>query len=326
MRRTFLQAGVAAFASVWLGKAARVWAAEPYPSRPVKITVGYAPGGGTDIMARLIGQRLQADLGQPTIIDNRPGAGQNIASSYVAKSPPDGHTLLLGSAALGINISLYPNLDYDPEKSFVPVALFGRSPNLLVVPRALGVESVAQFIDYAKKHPASTNFSSSGAGSSQHLACELFKQETRIEARHVPYRGSSPSITAVMSGDVEFTFVNVAAMMPLMQSDKLRVLAVSSAKRLAQLPNIPTLEESGVKNMDVAAWYGLLAPAGTPRAIVDKLNAAVNAAVADAAFAAQLQKAGADPIQATPAEFGRFLAEEIARWRKVVRAGNLKPD
>jgi tripartite-type tricarboxylate transporter receptor subunit TctC len=299
---------------------------EAWPSKPIRMVVGYAPGGGTDILARLMGQRLASELGQTVIIDNKPGAGQNIGASFVARAPADGYTLFLSSSALAINVSLYNNLDYDPIRSFVPVAMFGQSPNLMVVPASLGVKSVAEFVAYAKKNENKINFSSSGAGSSQHLGGEMFKQQAGIQASHIAYRGSAPSITAILGGEVQYTFINIPSVTPLMKSDKLRVLAITSDKRSPVLPEVPTMAEAGMPGMVMAAWYGILAPAGTPPAVVERLNAAVNQAVADPGFRAQMEKQGAEPISRTPAYFARFLAEDIARWAPVVKTGDVRPE
>lgn len=299
----------------------------PYPSKPIHLVVGYAPGGGTDIMARLIGQRIGAELGQPVVVDNKPGAGQNIAASYVARSAADGYTLFLSSSALAVNISLYSKLDYDPVKSFAPIAVFGQSPNLMVVPSSLNVKTVDEFVAYAKSHEANgVNFSSSGAGSSQHLGGELFRQETGIKASHVPYKGSAPSIVAVLSSEVQYTFINIPSVMAVKSNNRLRVLAITSAKRSPLMPAVPTMAEAGMPHMTMAAWYGVLAPAGTPDAIVNRLNAAINKAVADPAFRERMQTEGAETMAESPEYFRKFLADDIARWRQVVTAGNVKAE
>lgn len=298
----------------------------PFPSKPIRIIVGYTAGGGTDILARVVGQKLSTELGQPVIVENRPGAGTNIAATLVARAPADGYTLFLSASALAINGSLYKKLDYDPIKSFSPVALFGQSPNVMAVPYSLGVSTVAEFISYAKKQGAGVNFSSAGGGSSQHLASEMFRQQAGIDAKHIPYKGSAPSITAVMSGEVQYTFANVPAIAPMMKGDRLRVLAISSAKRSSALPDVPTMAEAGLPNMLVAAWYGVLAPANTPAAIVNTLNQAINKSVADPAFREQLEKQGVETISQTPAYFAQFLAEDIKRWAPVIKAGNVQSD
>ncbi|MGO4280691.1 MULTISPECIES: tripartite tricarboxylate transporter substrate-binding protein [Cupriavidus] len=297
----------------------------PYPSKPIHLVVGYAPGGGTDIMARLIGQQIGIALGQPVVVENKPGAGQNIAASYVARQPADGYTLFLSSSALAVNISLYNKLDYDPIKSFAPVAVFGQSPNLMVVPASLGVSSVSEFVAYAKKkNDDGVNFSSSGAGSSQHLGGELFRQETGIKASHVPYKGSAPSIVAILSGEVQYTFINIPSVMAVKSNNRMRVLAITSASRSPLMPDVPTMVEAGMPHMTMAAWYGVLAPAGTPAPIINRLNAAINKAVSDPAFRERMRSEGAETMMESPDYFKRFLADDIARWHKVVKAGNVK--
>jgi tripartite-type tricarboxylate transporter receptor subunit TctC len=293
-------------------------AAANYPDHPIKLVVGYAPGGGNDVAARLMGKQLTEILHQPIVVENRPGAGTNIAASYVARSAPDGYTLSLSSTALAVNVTLYRKLDYDAVKDFEPVAIFAEAPNLLIVNPKLPVNSVADLIAYGKKHPGKLNFSSAGSGSTQHLSGELFKLKTGITATHVPYKGSAPSLTAVISGEADFTFVNIPSSKQLIESGQVKALAITAKKRFPAVPNIPTMEEEGVKGMDVATWYSIVAPAGTPKAIVDKLNAAINQAVANPAFSKQLEDLGTQPIKESPEYFKKFLADEIARWREIV--------
>ncbi|SDB98285.1 Tripartite-type tricarboxylate transporter, receptor component TctC [Cupriavidus sp. YR651] len=319
-----MAAAAAIVMSGWAATGARAQGEAAYPSKPIHLVVGYAPGGGTDIMARLIGQHIGVALGQPVVVENKPGAGQNIAASYVARSPADGYTLFLSSSALAVNISLYNKLDYDPVKSFAPVAVFAQSPNLMVVPASLGVSTVDEFVAYAKKGAQGVNFSSSGAGSSQHLGGELFRQETGIQASHVPYKGSAPSIVAILSGEVQYTFINIPSVMAVKSNNRMRVLAITSAKRSPLMPNVPTMAEAGMPHMTMAAWYGVLAPAGTPPQIVNRLNAAINKAVADPAFRERMQTEGAETMADSPDYFKRFLADDIARWRQVVKTGNVK--
>ena len=317
----------AAFAIAAFSGGSFAWAADDgYPSKPIRLLVGYAPGGGTDIMARLLGRSLSVELGQSVIIENKPGAGQNIAATYVARAPADGYTLFLGSPAFAINVSLYKSLDYDPVKSFAPVAMFGQSPNLLIVPQSLGVNTVAEFLAYSKQNARRINFSSSGVGSSQHLGGEMFRQESGIEARHIPYRGSAPSIQAILSDEVHYTFTNIPTATPLLSSQKLRVLAITSDKRSPLLPNVPTMAEVGMPRMQMATWYGILAPVGTPAALVLRLNTAINKVVRNADFRVQMDRQGADPSESTPAAFASFLAEDIDRWRSVIKAGNISAE
>jgi len=301
-------------------------AAGGYPDRPITLVVGYAPGGGADITARLLGQRLSEQLGVSVVVENRPGAGQNIGAAYVARSAPDGYTILVSSSAMGINPSLFPRLEYDPVKSFAPVAVFGQSPNLLVASSTVGVGSVQELVAYGRKFPGRLNFSSSGHGSTQHLSGELFKQITGIEAVHVPYKGSGPSVNGVLAGEVQFTFVNIPSIATVLGSDKIKVLAVTSEQRLRSLPDVPTMAEAGIDGMVVSAWYGLMAPAGTPESVVATLNQAANDAVRDEAFKAQLVQAGVEPMTSTPAFFAEFLQQEIDRWKSVIRAAGAKVD
>ena len=297
-----------------------------YPVKPIRAVVGYAPGGGADIMGRLIAQRITESLGQQVVVDNKPGAGQNIGAEFVAKSPPDGYTLFMSSSALGINVSLYPKLGYDPVKNFAPIAVFAQSPNLLLVHPSLPANNAREFIAFARKNPGKLNFSSSGSGSTQHLSGELFKLMTGVEMTHVPYKGSAPSLTALVSGEVEFAFNNIPSAQPFLSSKRLKALAITSRQRSPLLPQVPTLIESGLKGFDVAAWYGLLAPAGTPPEIVARLHDTVAKAVKTKEFKAQLAQMGADPIDESSKFFAEFLQEEITRWQKVIQASKAKPE
>jgi tripartite-type tricarboxylate transporter receptor subunit TctC len=302
-------------------------AADAYPDKPIKLVVGYEPGGGVDIMARLMQRKLmEAMPGSSVIVENRPGAGQNIGSSYVARSAPDGYTFLVGSAALAVNINLYPKLDYDPVKSFTPVALYAVSPNLLVVRENYPAKTVSELIAYAKKGGKTLDFSSSGTGSSQHLSGELFKIKTGVDALHIPYKGSAPALTALLGGQVDFTFMNLGGAKSLIDSHQLRALAITSSKRAIALPDVPTMAEAGVPDMDVGTWYGLLGPAGTPPAVVTKINAIVNKAVQEPDFNQRLVELGAVPIANTPKYFVDFLATDIDRWAKVIKLSHAKAE
>ena len=304
-------------------------AAEPassYPSKPVRAVVGYAPGGGSDIMGRIMGQELSKALGQQMIVENRAGAAQNIAAEYIAKSPADGYTLFMSSAALGINISLYPKLSYHPVKDFAPAALFAISPNLLITHPSLPPKTVKEFIAFAKQYPGKLNYSSSGSGSTQHLSGEMLKVMTGIGIVHIPYRGTAPSIVALLSGEVEFSLSNIPAALSYVQSGRLRALAITSTKRSALLPNLPTMNEAGVPKFETSTWYGLLAPAATPRDIVMKLNGTVNTIVKNPEFNKRLAQLGADPVAESPEFFANFLKAEIERWAPVVKASGAKPE
>ena len=304
-------------------------AAEPavnYPSKVVRAIVGYAPGGGSDIMARIVAQELSKTLGHQFIVENRAGAAQNVAAELIARSPADGYTLFMSSAALGVNISLYPKLNYHPVKDFAPVAVFAISPNLLIAHPSLPPKTVKEFIAFAKQNPNKLNYSSSGSGSTQHLSGEMLKVMTQIGITHVPYRGTAPSITALLSGEVEFSFSNIPSVIGYLKSNRLRAIAITSAKRSPLLPQTPTVIESGVPGFETATWYGTLAPAATPRDIVMKLNTTINGIVKNAEFNQKLAQLGADPVIETPEYFAKFLGQEIERWAKVVKASGAKPE
>jgi len=297
-----------------------------YPAKPIKMVVGYAPGGGSDIMGRLIAQKITDALGQQVVVENRAGAAQNVAAEYVAKSPNDGYTLFLSSAALGINVSLYPKLNYDPIKSFAPVAVFATSPNLLLVHPTFPARNVKEFIAVAKKNPGKLNFSSSGSGSSQHLSGELLKLQIGVDMTHIPYKGSAPSMTALASGEVDFSFNNIPASQPLMTPGRVRALAITSAKRSPLLPGLPTMIEGGLPGFITQTWYGVLAPAGTPSDVINTLNAVIVKAVQKEDFRARIAQTGADTLTETPEYFRRMLKEEIDRWAIVVKASKAKPE
>ena len=304
-------------------------AAEPaasYPSKPVRAIVGYAPGGGSDIMGRIMALELSKAFGQQMIIENRAGAAQNVAAELIARSPADGYTLFMSSAALGINISLYPKINYHPIKDFAPAALFAISPNLLITHPSLPVKTVKEFIAFAKQNPGKLNYSTSGSGSTQHLSGEMLKVMAGIGITHVPYRGSAPSMTALLSGEVEFSFNNIPASINYIQSNRLRAIAITSAKRSPLLPALPTMAEAGVPKFETATWSGLLAPAATPRDIVMKINQAVNTIVRTPEINKRLAQLGSDPVIETPEYFANFLKSEIERWAPVVKASGAKPE
>ncbi|WP_094842804.1 tripartite tricarboxylate transporter substrate binding protein [Bordetella genomosp. 11] len=300
--------------------------ADKYPDHPIKLVVGYAPGGGNDVAARLLAKELASILHGSIVVENRPGAGTNIAASYVARSAPDGYTLSLSSTALAVNVTLYKKLDYDAVKDFEPVAIFAEAPNLLLVNPKLPVNSVADLVAYGKKHPGKLNFSSAGSGSTQHLAGELFKQKGGFEATHVPYKGSAPALTAVIGGEADFTFINIPSSKQLIESGQLKALAIASAKRFPAVPNIPTMAEQGMNDMNVSTWYSIVAPAGTPQPIVDKLNKAVNQAMEQPELRKRFEDLGMAPMAESPAFFKKFLADEIARWRTIVQQSHASVD
>ncbi len=298
--------------------------AQSYPSRPVRMLVGFTPGGGTDIMARFLAPRLQEYLGQPFVVENRPGAATNVATEMVAKAPADGYTLLFTTSALAINASLYKNLKYDALKDLAPVSVLSESPNLLVAGPALKANTVQELVALARANPGRLNYSTAGAGTSQHLAGEMFKLRTRTFIVHIPYRGTAPSLGAVMAGEVEFSFANVPAILAQVKSGRLRALAVAGARRSAQLPEVPTLKEAGVEGVEVPVWYALLAPAGTPREVVQKLADATKKAAHSPELAPRLVADGAEPLGNTPEEFAKMLREEIAKYAEAVKVSGAK--
>ena len=317
MRLAFFLIALLAHVDAW---------AQPYPSRPVRFVVGFTPGGGVDINARLLAAKMSELLGQQVVVENKPGAGTNIANEMVAKSAADGYTLLFTSPAVAINMSLYRNPPYDALRDFAGVAVFSESTNLLVVPAALPARSVKDLIAMAKKRPGTLNYSSAGVGTTQHLAAELFKLRTRTDIVHVPYKGSAPSLTALIAGEVQLSFVNPVAAGPHVKSGRLRALAVAGDKRTALLPDVPTMAEAGVEGVEVPLWYGLLAPKATPRDIVHTLAAAVAKAADSADLRAQLAKDGAIPVGSTPEDFDAQLGDEVARWAEVVKVSGAKAD
>jgi len=300
--------------------------AQRYPSKPIKMVVGYAPGGGSDIMGRLIAQQITEATGQQVVVENRAGAAQNVAVEYVIKQPADGYTLFMSSAALGVNASLYPKLNYDPVKDLVPSAIFATSPNLLLVHPSYPAKNVREFVAVAKKNPGKLNFSSSGSGSTQHLSGEMLKLMLGVDMTHIPYKGSAPSMTALASGEVDFSFNNIPASQPLMTPGRIRALGITSAKRSPLLPQLPTMVEGGLAGFVTETWYGVLFPAGTADDIVNAMNAVVVKAVQKEDFRAKLAQLGADPLAETPDFFRKMLAAEIERWGKVVRAAKARPE
>ena len=300
--------------------------AQRYPAKPIKMIVGYAPGGGSDIMGRLIAQQITDATGQQVVVENRAGAAQNVAAEYFIKQPADGYMMFLSSAALGVNVSLYPKLNYDPMKDFAPVAVFATSPNLLLVHPSYPAKTVREFIAVAKKNPGKLNFSSSGSGSTQHLSGEMLKLMIGVDMTHIPYKGSAPSMTALASGEVDFSFNNIPASQPLMTPGRIRAIAITSARRSPLLPELPTMVEGGLPGFVTETWYGVLFPAGAPADVIATLNGVIVKAVQKDDFRARLAQLGADPIAETPDYFRKFLAAEIERWGKVVRASKAKPE
>jgi tripartite-type tricarboxylate transporter receptor subunit TctC len=297
-----------------------------YPNRPVRVLVGFTPGGGVDINARLAASKLGEYLGQQFVVENRPGAGTNIANEAVAKAAPDGYTLLFNSPAVAINMSLYKNPPYDALRDLAAVSVFSESTNILVVPASLPVKSVKELVALAKEKPGVLNYSSAGPGTTQHLAAELFKLRTGTKIVHVPYKGSAPSLTALIAGEVQLSFVNPVAIGQHVKSGRLRALGVAGAKRTTFLPDVPTLKEAGVEGVEVPLWFGLLAPAGTPSEIVHALAAGVAKGAHSPDMQKKLLDQGAEPVGNTAEEFQAMLKEEVARWAEVVRVSGARAE
>jgi tripartite-type tricarboxylate transporter receptor subunit TctC len=301
-------------------------AAQNYPSRPVRLLVGFAPGGGVDINARMLAPKLSEYLGQQVVVENVPGAGTNIANERVAKSAPDGYTLLINTAALAINMSLYRNLPFDALRDFTPVSVFSESPNVLVVNAKLPAASVKELVAMARSAPGKLNYSSAGVGTTQHLAAELFKLRTGTFIVHIPYKGTSPSLTALIAGEVDLSFANVPSIQAHLKSGRLRALATAAPRRDPQLPDVPTMKEAGVEGVEVVVWYGVLAPAGTPRDIVQTLANGIVRATRDPEVRRRMLEQGAEPVGSTPEEFAKLLREEVARWAEVVKISGARAD
>jgi tripartite-type tricarboxylate transporter receptor subunit TctC len=305
---------------------ARFAAAQPYPAKAIRIVVPFPAGGTSDILARAIGQKITEDWKQPVVVDNRPGAGANIGAEIAVKSPPDGYTLLLASTIHTINPSLYRKLAYDPVRDFTPITLIATTSQVLVVHPSLPVKTVQQLVAYAKKHPGEINYSSAGNGSQPHLTAELFKSRTGIDIVHVPYKGAPPAMTDLLAGHVALSFATSPSAVPQVKSGKLRALAVSTAKRISALPDVPTIAESGVPGFEASGANGLVGPAGLPTAIVEKLNAEVVRIVNDPTMRKFLSEQGAEPQTTTPAEYAAYIKSEVAKWAKAVKDSGARVD
>ncbi len=301
--------------------------AQPYPSRPIRIVVPFPAGGTTDLIARAAGQKLTESLGQPVVVDNRPGAGGNIGAELVAKSAPDGYTLLMGTVGThAINASLYPKMPYDHVRDFAPIILVAGVPNVLVVNPSLPVNSVQELIAYGKANPGKLNFASSGNGTSIHLSGELFKTMTGVQMAHIPYKGSAPALQDLAGGQVQLMFDNLPSALPLIKAGRLKALAVTSKTRAPALPDVPTVAESGLPGFEASSWFGLLAPAGTPQPVITKVNAEIAKWLATPEAKEKLTAQGANVVGGTPEDFARHIAAETAKWQKVVKESGAKID
>jgi tripartite-type tricarboxylate transporter receptor subunit TctC len=321
-RRQFLHLAAGAAA---LPAASRIARAQAYPTRPVRIIVGFPPGGGADTLARLIGQRLAERLGQQFVIDNRPGAGSNIGTEAVVRAPTDGYTLLLFSTSAAINATLYEKLNFNFIRDIAPVASIMRALNVMVVNPSVPAKTVPEFIAYAKSNPGKLNFASAGNGTPGHVAGELFKMMTGVNMVHIPYRGNPPAFTDLLGGQVQVMFPDATTLLDYIRAGKLRALAVTGATRSEALPDIPTVGEF-VPSYEATAWFGVGAPKNTPADIVDKLNKGINAALAAPMMKAQLADLGGVVLPGSPADLGKLIVEETEKWAKVIRAANIKAE
>ena len=299
--------------------------AQTYPARPIKLVIGYPPGGGVDINARLLAAKLSELLGGSVVVENKPGAGTNIANDFVAKSAPDGYTLLMNTSSVTINMSLYKNPPFNTLRDFAPVAVFSDSQNIMVVNAAKPYKSASDVLAAARAKPGALTYGSAGPGSTQHLTAELLKLQTKTDILHIPYKGSAPALTALMSGEVDMVFINVPAILQHVRSGRLRPLAAAGSKRSELLPDVPTLKESGI-NLEMALWFGVLAPAGTPNQIVQSLNAAIAKAARAPDVRQKLLDQGAEPVGNTTEEFAAMLRDEVPKWGEVIRASGIKPE
>lgn len=301
-------------------------AAQDYPSRPVKIVVSYAPGGSNDVVARVIAPELQKELGQSFVVENRAGASGTIGADMVAKSPPDGYTLFMGAGAHALAPSLFKKLPYDLVKEFAPVSLAATSAYVLVVNPTVPANTLQELIALLKAKPGQLNYASAGKGTPLHLAAELFKSKTGTDIVHVPYGGDTPALNDLLAGNVQLSFMSVASTAPQIRAGKLRALAVTSARRSEALPDLPTLHELGIDGYDVGTWWGLLAPAGTPDTIVDKLNAAMRKAVAQREVKERFAPLGLDPLSDSPPAFAAFIKAEVARYAAIAKIAGIEPE
>ncbi len=321
MKRLFLKACLAMAGTFALLASAQT----TYPTKPVRLVVPYPAGGATDFFARTVFGKVGDILGQPVVVENKPGAGTTIGSELLANSAPDGYTLLIGDmGTYALNASLYKNLRYDPQKNFAPISLTGQFPLLLVVnPATLPVTNIREFLQYARSNPGKINYAAPGPGSPLHVAMELLKQQANLNMVGVPYKGGADAINDLLSGQVQAMFLDIATAHAQLKGGRLKALAIASDKRRPAFPDLPTVIESGVPGVEVNAWQGFVAPAGTPRDVIMKLNAAFAAAMKDAGVQHRLQEAQVEALTGTPEEFSRHMASETTRWARVIKTSNI---
>ena len=327
-RAILVMSAVAAAASTALAPmAANAQPEANWPSKPIKWVVPFPPGGAMDVIARTLGDKAARELGQPFVIENRPGAGGNIGADYVAKQPGDGYTIMITSIGMATNKALYNKLSYDPVKDFAPISLLAVVPNVLVVNAAKSPEkSVADVIAHAKKEPGKLTYASAGNGTSIHLAGEVFASMAGINILHVPYKGSGPAVTDMLGGQVDLMFDSITSARPHIQSGKLRALGLTTAKRSSALPDVPTIAEAGIPGYEVSPWFATFAPAGTPAEVVSKLNKVLNGLMKDPETLKKLESIGAEPIGSTPQELATHLNKELTRWDKLIKERNIRLD
>jgi tripartite-type tricarboxylate transporter receptor subunit TctC len=301
-------------------------AGESYPARPIRFIVPFPPGGGNDIVGRIVAQKLAEGFGQQVVIDNRGGAGGTIGTDITAKAPPDGYTMLVNNISLAVNHTLFRKLPYDTLRDLAPVSLVGRQPNVVVVHPGLPAKSMRELIELARAKPAQLNYGSGGNGTASHLATEMLKLMTKTDIVHVPYKGLGPALTDLIGGRLEMIISTLASALPQMKAGKLRALAVTTARRSSFFPEVPTMQEAGVTGYEFSTWYGLLVPAGTPQAIIDRLNQETRKAVASPALKEQFIAQGLEPGVSGPQEFGAYLKSEISKWGRVIKASGATPE
>jgi tripartite-type tricarboxylate transporter receptor subunit TctC len=300
--------------------------AQPFPAKPIRLLVTYPPGGGADLMARLVAPKMAETLGQPVVVENKPGAGGQIGAGEVARAAPDGYTIMLDAANHAVNPSLYPSLPYDTAKAFQPISLLVRFPNVLVVNPQFPAKDVKELIALAKAKPGTIAFASSGSGSAQHLAGELFRQQAAIDITHVPYKGGGPALNDVIGGQVPMFFGNMASSLPHVKAGKLRALAITGSTRSPALPDAPTIAESGLPGYEVYEWNAIFAPAGTPAPIIAKLSDAIAKALQSPDVRERVASLGGEIAALNPADTAKFVRQQAELWAKVIRAANIKPE
>jgi tripartite-type tricarboxylate transporter receptor subunit TctC len=319
---------LASFCTAFLiAMASPLVAAQAFPTKPIRIVVPSPPGDGSDLMARAIAQKLTEAWGQPVVVDNRPGAGGRIGSEVAAKAAPDGYTWIMANAGShGINAAIYTNLPFDVEKDFAPITQVMRAPNVLVVSPSVGADTVQQFIALLKKNPGKFSYGSGGNGSSAHMSAELFKMMAGVDITHVPYKGATPALTDLIAGQIAMFLGNLPPAIPFIHQGQVKALAVTSLKRAPQLQDVPTLDEAGLKGFETIAWFGLLAPAGTPKDIIDKTRAEIVRIVAMPDIRERIVALGGEPVANRPEEFAAIIHNDVVKWKKVAAAAQVKVD